>query len=215
MSVMSLAIFSSTVHVLLICQHRSFQITPTIFRRSIEQSFKKLSFLSCSSSTVYISSRMDWSKPLYSTVQCAACWMDLGRLPWLKGLRNTGLSAVCVCVCYSWLYKAASVCLSCVSGEETWSFSSQSHQSQSLCQSKELILLSTLRQLIVSGTLLGLLCNVSMIYEDYHCHRFTDVIQDNLHCVNRHPRLKTGGFCWSNVLLPTYPYLMQVAYSVR
>jgi len=98
MSVMSLAIFSSTVHVLLICQHRSFQITPTIFRRSIEQSFKKLSFLSCSSSTVYISSRMDWSKPLYSTVQCAACWMDLGRLPWLKGLRNTGLSAVCVCV---------------------------------------------------------------------------------------------------------------------
>jgi len=32
-------------------------------------------------------------------------------------------------------------------------------------------------------------------------------------CANQHPQLRTGGYCWSKVLLPTHPSWWQVAHS--
>jgi len=50
----------------------------------------------------------------------------------------------------------------------------------------------------------------------YNCHNQTTTIFWPLYrttCISQHPQLRTGGFCWSKILLPVCPCWRQLVHS--
>jgi len=62
-------------------------------------------------------------------------------------------------------------------------------------------------QATVTNLCLYCMCNWAQLnyyYHYYYCYHLWPLCRTT--CISRHPHLRTGGFWWSNVLLPACPY---------